>query len=527
MATDHLFKLVKALSKNEKVYIKRSAALHTIGERNKYLKLFDLLCTMKEYDERLLRKRFGDDPFLRHLSAAKNYLLNTILHILESYHQTGYSEIRSCLHQVEILEDKGLIELCRKKIARAEFLAKKYQLVEQLFSIYSWKYHLHPTGMKKEEYLKYMDLLHKNIKEVINQIGEYADIKNEFYQVLGKVQYLDSKPKEERVRLLTEEAKRIGIHKESDFHSFYAQFNFVTIMRTLAAHTGNITQGLQYVELTDQLFTSHPHMIEVELYNYLFNLREKINYELELDKYGSAVQSYRVLDRLFDDYGSSKKIIGLLLNNMKLSHCIRFGEFEPAKIYSVRLFQIFRQIDTAERYVEERKLLLIRTAILRMGLRDFKECFRCLNELLDTSAKEMAGELHYFAQLFQLIAYYEKGESELVEYKARAVYRKLLRKKGRWNAEKLLVDFFKHHVFFEDSKEKAEAFTLLKKDIVAVFESNPEERHAFRYFNVLDWISSKIENCSFTEILRSKYSKLYESEEGKDLIEYLKEEKRN
>ena len=88
-----------------------------------------------------------------------------------------------------------------------------------------------------------------------------------------------------------------------------------------------------------------------------------------------------------------------------------------------------------------------------------------------------------------------------------------------------MVDFFKQHVFFEDSRERTEAFTHLKKEITAVFESSPEERHAFRYFSVLDWITGKIENRSFTDILHSKYNKLYESDEGKDLIEYLKEEK--
>lgn len=37
MASDHLFRLIKSLSKNEKVYIKRSASLHRIGGKIEYL----------------------------------------------------------------------------------------------------------------------------------------------------------------------------------------------------------------------------------------------------------------------------------------------------------------------------------------------------------------------------------------------------------------------------------------------------------------------------------------------------------
>ncbi|MFI5151526.1 MAG: hypothetical protein ACHQRM_17495 [Bacteroidia bacterium] len=130
---------------------------------------------MKSYDEKLILQKFAGDPFFNNISAAKNYLLNYILYVLESYHQSAYSEIRSCLHQVEILEDKGLIDLCRKKIVRAEHLAVKYQWVEQLFSVYSWKYHLYPEGMKKDAYLNYMTGVGKQIDEALRYVKQMQE----------------------------------------------------------------------------------------------------------------------------------------------------------------------------------------------------------------------------------------------------------------------------------------------------------------------------------------------------------------
>ena len=49
-ATDDLFQLIKALTKNEKGYFKKYSAFHSIGGKNKYLLLFDAIEKQKEYD---------------------------------------------------------------------------------------------------------------------------------------------------------------------------------------------------------------------------------------------------------------------------------------------------------------------------------------------------------------------------------------------------------------------------------------------------------------------------------------------
>jgi hypothetical protein len=523
MASDHLFRLIKSLSKNEKVYIKRSASLHRIGGKNKYIKFFDLLCRMKEYDEKLILEKFKGDPFFNNISAAKNYLLNYILHVLESYHQSAYSEIRSCLHQVEILEDKGLVDLCRKKIARAEFLALKYEWVEQLFSIYSWKYHLYPEGMKREEYLDYMTELGQKIQGNLDSLQEYAGIKSEFYKGVAKALYLDPKGLEMNRSIVLEEIKRVETRNPESFHSFYAKYNYLLLLRILYSSISKTAESMQYVSQMHELFLAHPHMVGLELYNFLFNLREKMYYEVQQGQSEKILHSFRMLDELSSEYGAHKKIVWLLLHNMKFSLCIRLGEFMAARKHALESQKVFRQLESSEMYAEERKFFLIRSAVLYLGLEDYKESLRFINEALEISAHEMLGDLNYFAQIFQLIVYYEKGESELIEYRSRAVYRTLLRRKRKFHAEKVMVDFFRRELDSDEPPLRVIAFVSLKEKLIEVFEMHPEEKVILRFFDIMDWIQSKIDKLSLPDMLRKKYQRLFETESGKKLLTYLKE----
>ncbi len=57
-ASNSLHELIKSLNKSEKRYFKVFSSRHTIGEENSYIKLFDFIDKMDEYDEEELFKCF-------------------------------------------------------------------------------------------------------------------------------------------------------------------------------------------------------------------------------------------------------------------------------------------------------------------------------------------------------------------------------------------------------------------------------------------------------------------------------------
>ena len=66
-ASDHLYKLVKSLSKAEKRYFKIFTSRHTIGESNSYQEVFDYIDKMSDYDEQMIKEHFKDESFIERL----------------------------------------------------------------------------------------------------------------------------------------------------------------------------------------------------------------------------------------------------------------------------------------------------------------------------------------------------------------------------------------------------------------------------------------------------------------------------
>ncbi len=130
--SDDLFQLIRSLSKNEKGYFKKSSSFHTIGKKNKYLLLFDVIERQKVYDEQAIKKKFASENFVKQLSVVKNYLHKLILQSTEQYRNTVSSQLRSYLNQIDFLNEKHLFGQSFKLLAKAKQLALKHEKYHEL-----------------------------------------------------------------------------------------------------------------------------------------------------------------------------------------------------------------------------------------------------------------------------------------------------------------------------------------------------------------------------------------------------------
>lgn len=123
--SDDLFQLIKSMSKSEKGYFKKFASKHTIGEKNIYVKLFDAMDRLDEYNEQEIKKKFAGEKFADKLYSTKNYLFNLILKALSSYHAEKFAVLKLNMMMIElnVLFEKGLYKqfktLLNKAIAMA------------------------------------------------------------------------------------------------------------------------------------------------------------------------------------------------------------------------------------------------------------------------------------------------------------------------------------------------------------------------------------------------------------------------
>ena len=70
-----LFDIIKSLNSEEIKYFQKSTSLQQ-GEKN-YIKLFNYIHSLAEYDEDAVKEKFKNETFIKHLPSEKNQLLIT------------------------------------------------------------------------------------------------------------------------------------------------------------------------------------------------------------------------------------------------------------------------------------------------------------------------------------------------------------------------------------------------------------------------------------------------------------------
>ena len=138
--SDHLFFLVKSLTKSEKRYLKVNTFRNSNGVEKKYQALFEALDAQKEFNEEELIT--GHSEFKREQWAnLKANLYKKILQGLRSYKASTNIDIqlRELIDFAVILFNRSLYVQCGKVLNKANKLASKCDNLELQLEILKWK----------------------------------------------------------------------------------------------------------------------------------------------------------------------------------------------------------------------------------------------------------------------------------------------------------------------------------------------------------------------------------------------------
>ncbi|MBA3706688.1 MAG: hypothetical protein H0W84_12535, partial [Bacteroidetes bacterium] len=139
--SNDLFRLIKTLTGAEKMYFKKVAGTHRAEDNNRYLQLFDAIEKQEEYNEEEILKKFKGTALAKFLPQQKKYLFSLVLKTLSQFHSKKSSDalLIELLKNIEILFNKGLLDLCSKKIEIAKEMAEKYEQFAYLLAILEWE----------------------------------------------------------------------------------------------------------------------------------------------------------------------------------------------------------------------------------------------------------------------------------------------------------------------------------------------------------------------------------------------------
>lgn len=515
--TDSLFQLIKSLEKAEKRNFKLYVKRNTGGEDLKIVQLFDALDKMQEYDENQLLK--NKSLRKQQLSNIKSHLYREILASLRILKDTDNIDLQ--LHELmshaRILYNKGLYLQALKMLDRMKELARtNNQFTYQMQALFFEKKieSLHITRSMQDR----ADILTGEAELADQKLVTISRLSNLSLQLYSwYIKYGNARNAEEEAAI----RKFFEVHLPKNANLVQGFYERLYLYQSYCWYTFIRQDWLLYYRYTNKwvaLFKSEPQMIQVETASYIKGVHNLLNAHFGLRNY----QKFNETIEEFEEFSRSE-IVQQTENNRVQA----FVYLHIALINKHFLQGTFREGLELVEYIDEKlteyslyldrhRVLVFhyKIASLYFGSGNSEKAIDYLNKIINWKV-DLRTDLQCYSRLLHLIAHYELGNYQLVEYLARSVYRFMAKMEHLSVVEKDILEFLRNSFRIKPADLKNEFKSLLAK--LKEQENNPLETRAFSYLDIISWLESKISGIPVGEVIRIKYiSKLKGKRETAD-----------
>ncbi len=501
--SSELFDLIRTLTKSEKRFFKMQSSLQS-GDKN-YVRLFDLVEKMDDYDEEIVKKTFKGEKFIKHLPSEKNHLYKLILKSLRSYYsETSIaSSLKQEIKNVEILYNKGLFDECTKFIERAKKLALRYEKFYYLFELISWEKTLLEESFEDGRFID-LDGLIREEQDVLDKLQNLTA----YHVLYSKINYVfrsgGYSRTEENTQIINEivehpliKGKNTALSNRAATICYYTQA-FCNIAK------GNTALALEKYRRVMQILDKNEDLRTDLAKRYIRTLSQIIQCLLELKQFGEAQDHILRLEQLsqndgFDTPDATTRIhTELILSNLKkYIHTAKFSE--GASAMSSALEQIQPEDSTLHKEISIRMYYYM--AYLHFGAAQHNKALHWLNRVINDNENDLRQDLYGYARLFNIVLHYELGNNELLEYTIKSTARYLQKRSRDFEIEKLVLDQFKKLIRLRTAVSRKEQFIDFQEKLNALAR-HEDGKVLLRYFDFSTWIQSKLQNCSFEEAMK-------------------------
>lgn len=504
--TDELFQLIKSLEKAEKRNFKLFVQRNATSSDMKTVQLFDALDKLEDYDEESLLKR-NTDIKKQQLSNLKAHLYRQILASLRILKDDNNIQLQ--LHELmdysRILYDKGLYLQSLKTLERVkEYAREQHQLT----------YCLQALIFEKKIEALYItrsienraELLSKEVEEVSDQLTMMNRLSNLSLQLYSW--YINmGHARDDKDRIAIKAFFESNLPKPANMYKGFYEKHY---LYESYCWYGFILQDLlmyyRYCQKWVDAFEHEPLMKKVDTHLYIKGLHNLLNAHFMLQNYDKF---NAVLDK-FEHFAHSRHANSndnnrvqsfIYLYTAKINKHFLEGSFTAG----LKLIPEIEEKITAFRLKMDRHRILVfyyKIACLYFGSGDNEKAIEYLNRIINWKV-DLRTDLQCYSRLLHLIAHYELGNYDLLEYLVKSVYRFMAKMQNLSVVEEEIFRFLKKS-FHLYKRQLKPAFILLKSKLEK-YKDNPLESRSYMYLDIISWLESKIRNVPVQDIIREKY----------------------
>ena len=505
-STDALFQLIHSLVKSEKRNFKLYVKRNTDNDELKTVQLFDALDKMDRYDEESLLTR---NPAIKkqQLSNIKAQLYKQLmasLRLLKSQDNIAI-QLHEQLDFARILYDKGLyIQSLRTldRIKENAQLNNQVSLMVEVLFLEKKIESLHITRSienKADVLTAEADALNTRVLH-ITQLSNLALRLYSWYIKHGHARNQDDEIEVRRFfkQHLSFDPENVdGFYEKLYLYQSYSWYAFIR---------QDYLMYYRYTYKWVDLFDRDANMINIESALYIkglhnlvsahFDLQNYKKFEIDLKKFEAFAQSPLVID---NDNNRIQTFVYLHL--AKLNKHFMQGTFTLG-------LQLIPEIEAKLKeyalYLDRHRVLVFyyKIASLYFGSGDNDKAIDYLNKIINWKV-DLRTDLQCYARLLHLIAHYELGNTGILEYLVKSVYRFMAKMENLSVVEEEIFKFIRSTFHLSYRKLKPEFEQLLEK--LKSYENNRYETRAFAYLDIISWLESKIRNEPVQKIIREKF----------------------
>jgi hypothetical protein len=501
-----LFDLIKSLTGHEKRYFILFCSFQA-GSK-KYLKLYYLIEKQKTYNEEKLISSLKGDPMCNQLAVSKNYLYTMILKALNSYNANFKTSFASSIDTIEILYYKGLFKQCFKIITKLKKQIYKLEKFHLLFEVLIWERAL-LTQM--EDFKNYFDL-RNNIKkeedELLQKISSintysYASFYSYYSYIKDDLAFKhireDDFKKNAAFLIAPVDESRLcfqeKVHRLSG-QSYY--YHFVKDFDKASASSKKLLQ----------LMHDNPLQIELMPFGYLAACMTYMLMLLQLGHYDeilSHCKKVRALETNLKQTKSSRLLQAAIFNTAPSYELAVYVTIADVKKARLLLPEIEAGIEDFKDLMNEQlfSVWCFNVALTYFLDNEYKLALKWLNHIINETFDRIRTDFILSVTIFRLILHYELQNESFYPYLLRSSYRTI--SKLHFNPRILATLLSGLKILFNatDKKKIEQSLKQIRRDLTPLL-SYSDFRGWLNYFDITQWLDSKIHNTSFAEIAQKE-----------------------
>lgn len=505
-----LYVLIKSLTKAEKRHFRLYAKRNFDDKNVKFLELFDFIDKQPEHDSDKIRARFLDTS-VSALSNLKSHLYEQLLISLRLLKHNDVSvRIHELLSFANVLYSKGLYLQSLEQLKRARAIAESMQDDLSLHAIVEMerKLELFFVTESGENRAQEIVEMNNNIRTQLAARDDWANVALLLYDYYLKYGHVKNEHQFKKVEALFKERthgivdEEISIQGKIYRHMAFTWYYFIT--QNFVKCYRHASEWISLAESNDVLLKKDPIFYLKGMHNAL----SALFYSNKPRQFSELYQGFKkFIEKNINDFDhNTQMLIGVYENMAELNRLFLSGTFRGNEKFVEGLNNWLAENDD---YLDQNRVQVFhyKIACLYFGADDFKNCISHLNKIIHTDVKEkyLKQDVQCFARILNLVAHYELGNDDLVEYQLKSTYRFLIKYGDLEQVQEQIIQFIRKTVHVQRS-EMTPHFVELKKNLETIF-NDPFERRPLLYLDLISWLTSRVEGVPVEQIIQERQQK--------------------